>query len=89
MSDEQERKVQAGELEKVQAAEEVTRRNVTAVIQHANETRKMVLELKLMVDTLQNNMLNLKKLHDQQRHQLALLQQQFYQRGTTSYADGD
>jgi hypothetical protein len=89
MSDEQERKVQAGELEKVQAAEEVTRRNVTAVIQHANETRKMVLELKLMVDTLQNNMLNLKKLHDQQRHQLALLQQQFYLRGTTSYADGD
>jgi hypothetical protein len=49
----------------------------------------MVLELKLMVDTLQNNMLNLKKLHDQQRHQLALLQQQFYLRGTTSYADGD
>ena len=83
------RKIQAGELEKVKASEEVTRRNVQAVIQHSNETRKALLELREMFDALQGNVMNMQKLQEEQRKQLAALQQQFYARGSVSYSNGE
>lgn len=84
-----ERKIKAGELENVKAAEEATRRNVQSGIQFANDTRKMVLELSRQFGALQANVMNMKNQQDQIREQLTKLQQQFYARGTTSYADGD
>jgi hypothetical protein len=87
--DEMGRKIQAGELEKVQASEETIRRNVKAVIEFSNETRKGVLELKTIVDALQNNMINLQKQFNETKKQLAILQGEFYKRGSTSYSNGD
>jgi hypothetical protein len=84
-----ERKIKPGEYQSVRAMEEVTRRNVESGIQFANDTRKMVLELKGMFDALQSNVMNMKTQQDQIREQLTNLQQQFYLKGTTSYADGD
>ena len=86
---EAERKIKAGELENVKASEEVTRRNVESGILFANDTRKMVLELRMMFDTLQRNVMNMRAEQNQMREQLTTLQQQFYARGTVSYADGD
>ena len=84
-----ERKIKAGEYQNVKAMEEVTRRNVESGIQFANDTRKMVKQLGIMFDALQKNVMNMKAQQDQIREQLTNLQQQFYARGTTSYADGD
>ncbi|RLA02069.1 MAG: hypothetical protein DRQ42_01640 [Gammaproteobacteria bacterium] len=81
--------VTPGEREAVRASEDVIRRNVESGIQFANSTRKMVLELSNMFDILQKNVMNMKAEQDQIRLQLTNLQQQFYARGTTSYADGD
>lgn len=83
-----ERKIQAGEVEKVKAAEEVTRRNVQTVISFTNETRKMLLELRQMHDALQNKVIVQDAQLQQMRKQLASLQQLFYARGTASYSNG-
>ena len=83
------RKIQAGERQAVQSSEEATRRNVQMILDYTNETRKMMLELREMFDALQANVMNMKKEQEQYRLQLANLQQQFYARGTVSYADGD
>jgi hypothetical protein len=85
--DKNDRRIQAGEFEKVKASEEVTYRNVQSVIQFTNETRKMVLELRTNMDAIQNKMLALNSLLDENRKQLSLLQQQFYAKGTVSYND--
>ncbi len=83
------RKIQAGELQSVKASEETIRRNVKMIADFTNETRKMLAELTTMFDALQNNVIGMKAEQDQFRLQLAKLQQQFYARGTVSYADGD
>jgi predicted RNase H-like nuclease (RuvC/YqgF family) len=83
------RKIQAGELQSVQASEETTRRNVKMILDFTQETRKMLLELREMFDALQGIVMNMKAENEQYRTQLAKLQQQFYARGTVSYADGD
>lgn len=86
---EKERKIKTGELENVKASEEVTRRNILSGMAFAEDTRRMVQELAVMFDALQRNVMNMKAQQDQIRMQLTNLQQQFYARGTTSYADGD
>ena len=86
---EAERKEKPGVYQSVKAMEDVTRRNVESAIQFGNDTRKMVLELRAMFDALQANVMNMKAQQDQIRSQLTNLQQTFYARGTTSYADGD
>lgn len=83
----EDRKIEAGEFEKVKASEEVTRRNVQSVVQFTNDTRKMVIELRANMDAIQNKMLALNKMLDENRRQLSLLQQQFYAKGTVSYND--
>jgi predicted RNase H-like nuclease (RuvC/YqgF family) len=83
------RKIQAGELQNVKAMEETTRRNVKMILDFTQETRKMLLELREMFDALQGIVMNMKAENEQYRTQLAKLQQQFYARGTVSYADGD
>ena len=75
-------KVQAGQVEKVKAAEEVTRRNVQMILDYTNETRKMLLELREFFDRLQNAFLNLKKRQDEQERQMALLLQRDAAGGT-------
>jgi predicted RNase H-like nuclease (RuvC/YqgF family) len=82
-------KVQAGERQAVKASEETTRRNVKMVLEFSNETRKMLKELTVMFDALQGNVMAMKAEQEQYKLQLANLQQQFYARGTVSYADGD
>lgn len=89
MVDNKKKSVKPGEYQSVKAMEEVTRRNVESGMVFAENTRKMVLELKHMFDALQRNVMNMKVQQDQIRNQLTNLQQQFYARGTTSYADGD
>ena len=84
-----ERKIKPGELQSVLASEEVTRRNVESGIQFANDTRKMVIEMRVMFDALQRNVMNMHSLLNETRTQLANLQQQFYAKGSVSYADGD
>jgi len=83
------RKIKPGEYQSVKAMEEVTRRNVESGMLFASDTRKMVVELSMMFDILQRNVINMKAQMDQMRSQLTNLQQQFYARGTVSYADGD
>ena len=82
-------RIKPGELEKMRAMERVVKGNVDSGMMFAVATRKMVNELSNMFDILQKNVMIMKKELDQLRDQLAKLQQQFYARGTTSYADGD
>lgn len=84
-----EKDAKAGEREVIKASEECIRRNVESGLQFAQDTRKMVLELSTMFDALQNNVRNMHNLLNETRMQLANLQQQFYARGSVSYADGD
>jgi hypothetical protein len=82
-------KVRAGDLQNMKAMERVVRKNIESGMAYTENTRKMILELKVMFDALQANVMNMKAQQDQVRAQLTNLQQQFYARGTTSYADGD
>lgn len=81
------RKIKPGELQSVLASEEVTRRNIESVIQFSQDTRKMVRELLVMFDALQNNVMNMKSDVDELRRQLAILQQQNCSKGTVNYGD--
>lgn len=81
------RKIEAGEVEKVKASEEVIRRNVVSMMMHGNDTRKALIELKTMFDALQGNVLRMNNEMKQMRSQLSVLQGEFYKRGTTSYSD--
>jgi predicted RNase H-like nuclease (RuvC/YqgF family) len=81
------RRIEAGELENVKAAEETVRRNVNMIRDFANQTRKMMLELTTMFDALQNNVIQMKAEQDQLRVQVANLQQEFYSKGTVSYTE--
>jgi len=78
----------AGDKEIILASEETNRKNILACIEHGNATRKMVLELKTMFDALQNQVIMQNKKVDMFSKQLAALQQQFYQAGTTSLNSG-
>ena len=80
-------KVKPGELENVKASEEVTRRNVKMIYEFTNETRKMLLELRMMFDTLQNNVMNVKGEVGELRRQLSFLQQKSAAGGTKTYGD--
>lgn len=84
-----ERRIQAGELEKVKASEETTRRNALAVIGQLDMCMKAIKEVRNRLDVLQNHFMNQQKLFEQQRMQLARLQQEFYARGSTSYSNGE
>ena len=83
----QDRRIKPGEYQSVKAMEDVTRRNVQSGIQFANDTRKMVLELKVMFDALQNGFLNMKNEISELRRQLAFVQQRQVAGGTKDYGD--
>ena len=84
---EEARKIKPGELENVKASEEVTRRNVAMILEFTNETRKMLLELRIMFDALQNNVMNTNGEVAELRRQLAFLQQKSAAGGTKVYDD--
>jgi hypothetical protein len=81
--------IRTGDLENMKAMERVVKKNIDSSIEYTENTRKMILELRIMFDALQANVMNMKAQQDQMREQLSNLQQQFYARGSTSYADGD
>jgi predicted RNase H-like nuclease (RuvC/YqgF family) len=80
------RKIEPGEKEIVLASEEVTRRNMQAAVEHGNETRRMVQLIEERVEKLERTIHAQNQLIAQYQTQLASLQQQFYQAGSTSYA---
>ena len=77
----------AGDKEIILASEDVQRKNIKVAIEYGNQTRKMIIELGKIVDALQNQVITQSKTIDQQRLQLANLQQQFYMKGTVSLND--
>ncbi len=81
------RRIKPGELQSVLASEEVIRRNVNMIIEYSQETRKMVHELLVMFDALQKNVMNMKSELDEQKRQLAILQQISCSKGTKNYGD--
>ena len=72
----------AGDKEIVLASEETQRRNITTMLQHGNESRKMIKELGAIIDALQNQVIVQGKQLQQMRMQLAAVQQQLYTNGT-------
>jgi hypothetical protein len=72
----------AGDKEIILASEETQRRNITTVIQHGNESRKMIKELGAIIDALQNQVIIQSKQLQQMKMQLAAVQQQLYANGT-------
>ena len=82
-------KIQAGDREAIKASEEVQVRNLKSMMEFTNSTRKMVLELREVINSLQNKMIAMDTQNEERRMQLANLQQQFYLKGTTSYSDSD
>ena len=81
------RRIEAGERQIVLASEKVQLQNIQTVIKFSQDTRSIVRALEEEVQRLQNMVVNMQNLYEQQKKQLAALQQQFYQAGSTSYAD--
>jgi len=80
-------KIKAGDREVIRASEEVNRRNAESAIQFANDTRKMVLEMRTLFDTLQNHVMNQRSEINELRSQLANVQQELYARGTVRHGN--
>ena len=81
--------VKPGEREASRASERVIRKNVQSGIQFSNDTRKMVLELRVMFDSLQGNVMNMHSDLVELRRQLAILQQQSCAKGTVNYSEAN
>lgn len=79
-----ERDIQAGEREAVKASEEVQVRNLMAFSEMLKLIKNSILELDRKVASLQNRILTSEKLFEQQRQQIAYLQQQVYNRGSVN-----
>jgi hypothetical protein len=77
-----ERDIQAGEREVIKASEEVQVRNLIAFSEVLKNMRGAIVEIGQRVDHLQNRMMTYDKLFEQQRQQIAYLQQQIYQKGS-------
>lgn len=74
--------MEAGELELRKAFEEVTRKNVSIVIDYSKDTRRLVRELGDQVKNLQNTILSKTSELNLLKTQVAMLQAQMYQKGT-------
>lgn len=74
--------MEAGEKELRKVFEDVTTRNVTAVVDHSNETRKLIRELEDKIKSLENMVLNQQQLVAEMRSQLAFVQAKIYAGGT-------
>jgi len=78
--------MEAGEKELRKAFERTTIGNVQMIVNHSNETRRMVKAFETRLQTMENNYMALMELYDKLRIQYALLQQKVSAGGTT---DGD
>lgn len=74
--------MEAGERELRKAFEEVTTRNVKAILDHNNETRKMVIELINKINTLEGKVREQDGTISQLRMMLSTIQAKVYQGGT-------
>lgn len=72
----------AGEKELRKAFEETTVRNVQASIDHSNNTRKTVLELKKEVEELKDFVAQYNKRFEEMTKQLSVLQTKVYAGGS-------
>jgi predicted RNase H-like nuclease (RuvC/YqgF family) len=77
------------DLIKIKAIEERVFSNLNGMVDRAKETDKVIHALKEEVKTLRGQMINQDGTIDELKRQLALLQQQFYAKGSTSYSDND
>jgi len=74
--------MESGERELKQAFEEVTTRNVKAILQHSNETRILVRELEKKVVLLEGNIREQNKEIEALKKQLANVQTKVFSGGT-------
>ncbi len=72
----------AGDREVLKALEEVTTRNVTAVVAHANETREITLGVEKRINKLEEIILQQNEIIEAFRLQLSLIQGKLYSGGT-------
>ena len=82
-------RAEAGDREAIRASEEAIKRNVQMILDYTNETRKMLLELRMLFDNLQGHVINQRTELQELRRQLALVQQKIYASGTVEYEDGN
>jgi len=75
-------KVDAGDKELRKAFEETTKRNINAMLEHGNETRKLVKELEEKIQFLQNALQSREEDVKQLRIQLASIQTKLFSGGT-------
>lgn len=74
--------MEAGELELRQVFEETTTRNVKAMLEHGNETRRLNRELYTKVETLEKIIAEQNKSIESLKLQLANVQTKLYSGGT-------
>ena len=85
MSDrETEREYEAGELQKVKAAEDATRKNIDAVIAHANETRALLRQAEDKIKTLERTVLTFENLLGQFQSQIGAIHAKILGGGPTT-----
>lgn len=72
----------AGDREIVLASEEVQRRNINAMLEHGNFTRKLVLEQRKELDQMKSQIRLQEKTIAELRQLLASVQAKLYQGGT-------
>lgn len=80
--------MEAGEKELRKTFERTTIGNVHMVVNHSNETRRMVKMLEERLKTMENNYITLTELYDKLRIQYAMLQQKVSAGGTTHGDNG-
>jgi len=74
--------MESGEKELRKAFEEVSNRNIKAVLEHSNQTRKMINELKDQVNNFQETLRNFEQKLNEIRKLLTNVQQKIYSGGT-------
>lgn len=76
-----------GEKEQKLAFEEVTRRNVIAVVSHSNETRKLLNELTEKVQSLQDLIMSRDTQINLLKKQIVVLQTKIFAGGTSNISN--
>jgi TolA-binding protein len=71
------------DLHLAKAAEDATRKNVMAVVEHSNETRAMLRQLETQVEFLARQVATMQGTLGNTQHQLAILQAKVHGTGPT------
>lgn len=87
MSDNGDRDIKPGELQLVLAAEESMEKNVRAILEHANETRRLLRDVQASMKVLENSQLTLRQLYDRAMAQIGFLNAKLLGGGSTVHGD--